>query len=317
MATYPNQEAVAVAETTPTGTAYERVTVRPAGAGGDLALMTVPASTPMGSDVVLVIACHGHGGSYNTFEAHAPSLGIRDRLTDDGYLFISPHMHGDSWGNSVALGDLLAAYTYASTHWNVTDVLLFGGSMGGLTAIQAYAHNTVPKVRGAVAVAPALNLELVHTIGAYTPSVRTAYGIASDGSDFTAKTAGYRPLDHNPEQYAGKRVRIYHSNVDASIPKETHSDLFVSGGLTAQMADFELLTMTGGHLAAGNYDAADTSVFYAEALAAAAPEPGVPGAPADVTAVKAWTGSEWATVVPKAWNGTAWVEITPTAYVPV
>lgn len=313
MATYPNESAPAVSETTPTGTGYERVTVGLS--TGDPALLTVPTSAQLGSPVTLVIGCHGHGGSNNTFETHAPSLGVRDRMTDDGYVFMSPHMHGNTWGNQVAMDDIAAAYAYAAALWTVSNVLLFGGSMGGLAAVNAGRKGVVPDVRAVAVVAPALNLRSNYDSASYKPSVEAAYGVATDGADYDSKTAGFDPILSDPAEYNGDRYRFYHSPDDTAITKVSHSDLFVANGLTAQMADFQLLTMAGGHLEAGNYDAEDTSEFFAAALSAGVPAAPTPGVPVSVTEVKVWDGASWVVAAPKVWNGSAWDAVTPTGYV--
>lgn len=298
------------AETTPAGTDYHRLYINET--GDEMVLVTVPNTALERDDVTLVIACHGFGGSYNSFNEHPPFLEFRHMCTDNGWIVASPNMHGNQWGNQIALDDLARVHAYFTALWPTVRVLLMGGSMGGLTVLNAASRNAVPDVRGVVTVAGVVDLAVTHGMSAYRDSIRTAYGIASDGSDFTAKTTGYNPIRRPGLAWSADNIDMYHSPDDTAITLAAHP-LAWEATRRNEWARWQRLTVTSGeHITAGNFNIPKMRQF----MRATASDTLAPAAQRAVpTSLKAFDGFEWVPVPAKAQalDG-SWVETPVTAY---
>jgi pimeloyl-ACP methyl ester carboxylesterase len=258
-------ETSSTAGTTQSGAAFTAVTINPLG-GDDNAQMVVPAGVQAGDPVTVLIASHGHGGSYLTFQNDANSRTVRDMAIDAGWVFISPDMHGNRWGNPTAVADVVRVRDYAAALFDVGKLHLYGQSMGGMAMMQVVAQGVLPEVERLAVIAPACNLGLINnTESTLWSTLRSAYGAATDGSDFDTRVLPYDPVaNHSASQYAGIRFKVWASNSDALIPKVGHIDAFVDAGRTVEMESFELVTVTGGHLSADHYRTAEFMSFFAD-----------------------------------------------------
>lgn len=147
---------------------------------------------------------------------------------NEGWICAASNMHGDQWGNATAQTDLLNLYNYVHSRWPVGKVILVGGSMGGLATANAVAADTVPNVVGAATLDGVLSLSSIHANSTYTTSVRTAYGIAADGSDYGAKTAGFDPMLTAASAFTDTRWRFYGGDADVTVPPASHMDPFAA-----------------------------------------------------------------------------------------
>lgn len=139
-------------------------------------------------------------------------------------MFAATRQHGDSWGNADALADLANLYSLVNGLRPVSKVILVGASMGGLATANAVAAATVPNVAGAISIDAAFDLAQMYSNAVYTASIKTAYGIASDGSDYATKTAGFDPMLKPGSAYGSLPWRFYASNSDTSVPRASHGD---------------------------------------------------------------------------------------------
>lgn len=194
---------------------------------------------------VLLLWSHPH--SHNQFiQPGYWAFPLQHIASSKGWHFAASNMHGDSWGNATALADLLDLYNYVNARHPISKVILVGASMGGLATANAISKNTVPNVVGGYFIDAVLNLADQYANATYTASIKTAYGIASDGSDYAAKTAGYDPYLAAAGTFA-KRLRFVASTTDTSVNKANNTDLFVSKVASSSIEE-GVVTHLGGHL---------------------------------------------------------------------
>lgn len=98
-----------------------------------------------------------------------------------GYLVVASNNHGiDSWTSANAESDLLNAYTYVNSNINpVSKVALVGASMGAGVSAIAVANASVPTLKGAALLDPAVNLSVMYANATYTASITTGFGITA------------------------------------------------------------------------------------------------------------------------------------------
>jgi hypothetical protein len=285
-------------KSTALGTSYVEAVVDPFGVG-DTLLVCVPASVADGADVTVMMCAHGHNGSEQTIN-NSQMVSTRDKALDKGWLVISAYAHGNAWSNDTALADYARIPTWVGETWTLEHLLLHGQSMGALTMANFYSRRLATKIRGMVGIDGAYNLAQAYSQATYKPSIRAAYGIASDDSDYAEKTAGHDATLLEATTFTGRRLFISASPADTAIPKVDHSDVFVAM-LGSEPADLEVVEGTGGHVTSPNYFPTSAHAFFDEAILNAVDDPAEPTWPdpipfpegvRDVT-LYAKTGGEW------------------------
>lgn len=262
---YPN-EISRQSKTTAGGTSYTEVTVYPKGVQ-DKAIICIPASVTDGATVTLAILAHGSGGSEQQIN-NPNMITTRDGMLDRGWIVGSAMAHDRAWASPVALDDYTRVHDWVNEIWVVRDTLLHGESMGGLTMMILAAQGRIATTRAVVSIDGALSLRAAYdTAGqAYGAQIRAAYGIASDGSNYTSKTAGHDAVLLDMASFNGLRLFVEHSTGDLHVPKANHSDVFLAN-LGSNALQLVTRTGSGGHVTAGNYFAADVLAFYDGAIA--------------------------------------------------
>lgn len=143
-----------------------------------------------------VIMCHKHGAN----EQYAPpnaDFSLLAAAQSAGYVVAASFMHGDTWGNATAQADVLDVWAMLKArHASLTKLVIIGYSMGGLASMSIALGGSIPELKGVFLVdaASSLSAMFAGNAGTYSASIRTAYGIAADGSDYAAKTAGFDPM---------------------------------------------------------------------------------------------------------------------------
>lgn len=180
----------------------------------------------------------------------------------NGWHFAASNMHADSWGNATALADLLDLYNLMAGRDTFARVILAGASMGGLATANATIKSTIPNTVGAYVIDGAVSLSTMFAgnAGTYSASIRTAYGIAADGSDYASKTATYDPCTVTGSSIPVRRWRFVASTTDATVVQTSHTDVFqpiaaVTGTESAKVQHL------GGHLDGGSANPADFVAF--------------------------------------------------------
>ncbi|WP_032405190.1 alpha/beta hydrolase family protein [Rhodococcoides fascians] len=192
---------------------------------------------------------------------------VLSALSNYGCTVAGSNLHANNWGNTFATDDNLDLYNRVVQYFGTPSaVIMLGGSMGGLASLLAVPDGRIPNIKGVALIDGVCNLANLYAGGTYSAPIRTAHGIASDGSDYAAKTAGRDPILVPAAQYAGKRYRFYASTSDTDVLKANNTDAFATY-LGTNALEKSVLTHAGGHLATHSAWAADVLAFVKRCLA--------------------------------------------------
>lgn len=182
-------------------------------------------------------------------------------LSDAGFILASAHDGGDRWGNQASQANYMALYEYVRSHYATGPVVFWGVSMGALPALNLIAGRTMPNIAAMAAIGPVADLDSLYANPTYTEAIKAAYGVAGDGSDYEAKTAGFNPIDRSGSAFRGVPMRFYTGPSDAIVPNASNATPFL-----AKVAPFapEATNQirSGGHLDVSQYDGADMVAFF-------------------------------------------------------
>jgi hypothetical protein len=235
-------------------------------AGGETIKVLVPAGWANGGKCV--IYHHGRTELASHLTSDTDKAGVVNRLTDDGYIVAASDAAGDNWGNQASLDAYAALKTYLDSNYAPSAYGYWAQSMGGLSALNCIANGVV--VAGFYGAFPCCSLANMFNgnVGAtYPPSIRTAYGIASDGSDYSSKTSGFDPSLRTASLYLRVPMRFVASASDVSVTKADNSDA-MSAHVAAQLAEHDVITHTGVHGDASVHKPQDISDFFARCFVA-------------------------------------------------
>lgn len=237
------------------GSASELAQSRLLQVGSDSAFLMVP-QYQRSRTRHLVIHVHAMGEPSVDYCATDPrQRPVTSALLAAGYIVAASTAAGDNWGNQAALDAYAALHTaIANLGYTVDKTIVLGVSMGGVPALLAYAGSILPRIAGFVGICPATNLGQAWLNGALTTAIRDAYGIAVDGSDYASKTAGHDPMLLAASAWNGKRLLMFASPDDTTIPKASHADALAARATGAAVA--EVVTCSGAHGDADQYRAA-------------------------------------------------------------
>lgn len=292
--TYPGETSRST-KTTGSGASYTEVLLT---IGSDACVLAIPSNaTP-----TLMLCAHGFNGSEQTINT-TQMVATRDSMLASGVTLLASNATGNGWGNDASINALVAAWQWARTNLRTAATILHGQSMGGLIMANIVSRGLITDAICFVSIDGALNLDAVYKSSTtYAASIRTAYGIAADGSDYATKTAGHDPCLMSSSLFARWRIFLSASTADTSVSKVNNTDVFATR-LGAQPK--VLLQYTGNqeHVFPGNYFPAEVQAFANAALGAA-------------NLVKCWdqTGVRWIPAPVKVWTGTAWMPAPATRY---
>lgn len=218
----------------------------------------------------VVINAHGNGGTAMSGTSTPGRLALVQGLLDAGFIYASHFMHDRNWGSQAAVDDLTITYRYLRSRFPIGPVCLYAESMGTLSSLTAIAKAAFP-VAGVGIIDGVSNLawNWANGSGSGTPDsdlIKAAYGLASDGSDYAAKTAGHDPMLRSAAEFRGVPVQMTSSTGDTRIPPAYHADL-----LAAKLqghTELTVLTHTGGHTDDSAYAVADWVPFFTKCVTA-------------------------------------------------
>lgn len=188
---------------------------------------------------------------------------VTQALLDAGFI-VAAVSTTDNYGNDTETDLYHELYKHLRTNFNTGPLFWYGASMGALTMFNAISHREWPTPAAAAAVGGAYSLRGVYDLPAYTALVQAAYGIAGNGSDYDAKTAGYDPILRDGADFRGVPIRLYTSAGDTVQPpagSEAFADL-----LTPYAPEADVVYGTGAHLDPSQYQAADVVAFFTRYL---------------------------------------------------
>lgn len=265
---------------------------------------TVTATSPNGEDITilvpssydadvgahLVMYCHGNNGSDEEMGARvvAEQAAWIDALIDEGYLLAASHMSGNNWGNDDAQADMVDLYAYCVTNYRLRDTLIWAASMGGLPGLLAIDDDRIPRVKGWLGIVPVCNLADMfdNNTGTHAAGIRTAYGIASDGSDYSTQTSGHDPVLLNASRFADVGFMFIASSGDTAVDKSQNADV-MHALVQSEAFESSIVEHTGDHGDSTRYGVAvpDGINFFARCIA---------NTPSGGTGGVSTSSSEWA-----------------------
>lgn len=140
---------------------------------------------------------------------------------NDGVVWARCQFSGDSYGAPRSLQDIRDVYNIVCATVPVAGVVLVANSMGAMVALNAITHDVVPGVLGVYLTDPVTNLSWSFN-GPRRELIRTAYGIAQDGTDYEEKTEGFDPNLCNWTEFKGTPIHIIGSTGDTMVPFASH-----------------------------------------------------------------------------------------------
>ena len=214
----------AQAKTTQGGVAYVRESLA---FGQDAATAYVPTRVVDGSEITLVIYAHGYGATEADLDtAYAIT---RDGMLSRGWVIVAGRNGGQVWGNQKAMDQIASQRAWAGERWQVRRVILWGGSMGGLTVLNALGRNLVAGVAATIAYVSVVDSSAMGSD--FHASIMSAYGAASM-AEVPAKAAGYDPARDDPQKWANKPIFLNQGTTDAVVVKAKHGDAFMARAVT-------------------------------------------------------------------------------------
>ena len=173
--------------------------------------------------VPLVIQFKGLGQGGDGFQVPAMAAAAKAA----GWAVATSNFHGDGYGSPTVMTDVRAILAQAAAAGvTFSRVVVWGNSMGGAAALNAVLTRTV-KVSGVYLTDPVVSLRHRYDNGRAS-QIQAAYGIASDGSNYVTKTAGYDPALRRMGDYPLVSYRVVASSRDALVPMSAHGSVLLS-----------------------------------------------------------------------------------------
>ena len=212
-----------------------------------------------------IVYHHGVGEDEGALLDDALKADVVARLLSDGYLLAGSNAAGENWGNQASLDAYAALDTYLTNNYAPTKKAIFSQSMGGCSGLNV-AHQRAADLVAWFGIVPVCSLSNMfgNNGGTFAPDIRTAFGIAANGSDYATKTSGYDPNTLSAAAWATLPMRFYVSTDDTVVTKAGNTDALRAQITTKRECD--LLTTTGGHGATGNFRPQDVSDFLNRAF---------------------------------------------------
>lgn len=224
--------------------------------------------TKVGMSGTVVLYTHGAGETYDAWLTDPLKAGIRDQLLTDGHILCASAAHGDNWGNAAAITDYVNLYNNVTGRFTITRVVGLFQSMGGAAGLYMIQNASIP-FRCAYHIYPVCSLTAEFNNNNGTPgypgaaaSIRAAYGIASDGSNFASLTAGHDPV----RDFSGANftipVRFTSSPSDTVVPKVSNTDAWRTIITPYATTENSLMVTSGEHGDASNFMPSDVKAFF-------------------------------------------------------
>ena len=197
-----------------------------------------------GAALVFVHGLAGNRGDYLPEAARLSQLGY-------GALLFDLRNHGDSGGDATSMGahevrDVQAAFVFLAAQPDVNSdcIGIFGGSMGGATAIRAMTQ--IPDARVLV-----IDSAYTSVVDVISDGIQNQVGIPGfpsaqiilwmTGREVDADLFSVRPIDDIGE--LGRPILLMHGEADPTIPVSHARELFVA----AQEPKILHIVPSGGH----------------------------------------------------------------------
>lgn len=213
-----------------------------------------------------VVYHHGAGEDYTALTVDTLKAGVVARLLADGYLLAGSTAAGENWGNQAGLDAYAALQAHLVANYAPTKTAIFSQSMGGCTGLLTAAAGFTGLCAW-FGIYPVCSLSNMFggNAGAYASAIRSAYGIASDGSDYASKTSGFDPALKSAALFDRLPMRFWASSGDTVVTKSGNTDV-MKALVAASKAESEVVVCSGDHGHASHFDPQGVSDFLARAF---------------------------------------------------
>lgn len=209
--------------------------------------LTLPPTWDGRVPLPLVILFHGNGSTETHWADNANGAVVANALVAAGFAVLGVANGGSTWGAQQSLDAYAAAYAWVRDLIAIGPVVFYCNSMGSIEGLLSLAERRIPGVVGYIGTSPTYDLAANYANATFTATIKTAYGIAGDGSDYAAKTAGHDPALMVASAFRGMPALILAASDDTVVTAAANAV-----PLAAVLAPFatEILTKvdnTGGH----------------------------------------------------------------------
>ena len=211
----------------------------------------------------VVMLFHGNASDELTFASSANHIAVSNAFVEAGYIAVSAAYKpaASTWGATLGLDAYYAAYKYVRDRYSIGPVVLYGNSMGGAESLLTLAQRRIPAVAWLGSV-PVTNLATSYANATFTATIESAYGIASGGADYAAKTAGHDPNLMSGAAFRGLPMWVLIATGDTDVPPAQNFDLF-GATVSPYAAELVRIDAAGGHSASAIATNAPAMVAFA------------------------------------------------------
>lgn len=187
----------------------------------------LPAVYDSRKPLPVVMLFHGNGSDELHWVTNSNGKAVASAFLNAGYIVVSAANTANvsTWGAQAGLDAYFKAYKYLLAHFPVGSVVFYGNSMGGIESLLTLAERRIPCVAW-IGTVPTANLAAQHANASFTSTIRTAYGIAADDSDYATKTAGHDPVLMPGYAFRGVPMWALIATGDTAVPPATNWDVF-------------------------------------------------------------------------------------------
>ena len=242
--------------------------------GTDTWRASIPAGYDPRKPAPLAVYLHPAQSSVGTTDrpwSLAQEQPLSKALNDAGYIVatsqdgtVQGQPNTDRFANDVSLAEQLALITYMRQQFAISEVVLYGPSMGCFTGLNLLMHRDVPNIAAAYFIDGGCDLGLIWNStdpahAGFKAPLANAYGIAADGSDYAAKTAGHDPAQREGWEFRGVPLRLVSGQTDTTAPASMHTAFLDKVKPFAPEAS--QIVAAGGHVDPTHYSASDLMAF--------------------------------------------------------
>lgn len=222
-------------------------TIQHTGRDGNSFSIYIPSNYDSRMPNPLAICFHGNGTDETAWTSNANMYLLQKALIAAGYIVlgVSNDANRTTWGNTVSTDAYYDAYLYMIDNYAIGNIVFYGNSMGCIESLNAIVESRIP-CNALALTSPAFSL-IDNYNNLFTDNIKTAYGIAADGSDYAAKTAGRDPSLLPAIQFNGVPIWMAAATDDTSVYKAANADALYSlvNGYSVDLIKIDV--SSGGH----------------------------------------------------------------------
>jgi hypothetical protein len=184
-----------------------------------------------------------HNGSIDT----NMSL-VQKALVNAGFIVLSCSLNSNkmTWGHSSSTNAYFQSYTFLKNNYSISSVCIYANSMGGIESLNALSENLIP-CNAWVGTSPTYDLSNNYQNALFTSAINSVYGIASDGSNYTAKTSGRDPNLMKPSAFRSIPMMILSATDDTTVDPNKNGFALSTAVQNSAIEMQKITGITGGH----------------------------------------------------------------------